>query len=359
MLRTNTARWMENRAMWRIDVQKDGMRRSFYSAKPGRTGQREANKKADEWLEGKTDGDLSKKRVSELYTMWLEEQCQTTSASNVHSIRTRWEPRILPAIGNLRISQVTENDLQKIINAAYADGLAKKSMQNIMANIRQFYKWCRRVKATQLNPEFLQIPAGARAKGAVILQPNDLRKLMTIDTTLYRGKVVPDKYVNAYRFAVLTGLRPGELIGLRWSDIWGVSVHIRRSVNVRGEVTQGKNENAVRSFAMTEQAAQVLEAQRAVSVSESVFDIPSEESLYKRWKVYCSANSITPCSLYQLRHTFVSVCKTLPAGEVKSLVGHSRSMDTFGVYSHTLEGVDTRTAAAVSATFDKLLAVAE
>jgi len=34
-------------------------------------------------------------------------------------------------------------------------------------------------------------------------------------------------------------------------------------------------------------------------------------------------------------------------------------MDTFGVYSHTLEGVDTRTAAAVSATFDKLLAVAE
>lgn len=356
MRRTNTARWLENRAMWRIDVQKDGVRKSFYSTKQGRTGQREANKKADEWLEGKTDTDLSKKRVSELYGMWLEEQRQTTSASNVNSIRTRWEPRILPAIGNLRLTQVTENDLQKIINTAYADGLAKKSIQNIMANIRQFYKWCRRVKASQLNPEFLQIPAGARAKGAVILQPNDLRILMTVDTTLYRGKTVPDKYINAYRFAVLTGLRPGELVGLQWSDIWGTTVHVRRSVNVHGEITQGKNENAVRSFALTEQASLVLDAQRAISVSKSVFDIPSETSLYKRWKVYCAANSITSCSLYQLRHTFVSVCKTLPAGEVKSLVGHSKSMDTFGVYSHALEGEDERTAAAVSATFGRLLA---
>ena len=40
--RTNTAAW--NGKRWRIDVQKDGTRKSFYSSKPGRTGQREANK---------------------------------------------------------------------------------------------------------------------------------------------------------------------------------------------------------------------------------------------------------------------------------------------------------------------------
>ena len=33
--------------MWRIDVQQDGKRKSFYSSRPGRTGQREANAKAD------------------------------------------------------------------------------------------------------------------------------------------------------------------------------------------------------------------------------------------------------------------------------------------------------------------------
>ena len=47
--RTNTAAW--NGKHWRIDVQKDGTRKSFYSSKPGRTGQREANAKADAWLE--------------------------------------------------------------------------------------------------------------------------------------------------------------------------------------------------------------------------------------------------------------------------------------------------------------------
>ena len=51
--RTGTAKWIESRQHWRIDVQSDGERKSFYSAVPGRNGQREANKKADEWLDSK------------------------------------------------------------------------------------------------------------------------------------------------------------------------------------------------------------------------------------------------------------------------------------------------------------------
>ena len=51
MKRTNTAKWIESAGRWQINVQKDGVRKTFTSAKPGRTGQREANKKADEWLD--------------------------------------------------------------------------------------------------------------------------------------------------------------------------------------------------------------------------------------------------------------------------------------------------------------------
>lgn len=51
MKRTNTAKWIESACRWQINVQKDGVRKTFTSAKPGRTGQREANKKADDWLE--------------------------------------------------------------------------------------------------------------------------------------------------------------------------------------------------------------------------------------------------------------------------------------------------------------------
>ena len=50
MKRTNTAKWIESAHRWQINVQKDGVRKTFVSAKPGRTGQREANAKADAWL---------------------------------------------------------------------------------------------------------------------------------------------------------------------------------------------------------------------------------------------------------------------------------------------------------------------
>ena len=38
------------------------------------------------------------------------------------------------------------------------------------------------------------------------------------------------------------------------------------------------------------------------------------------------------------RHTFISIAKQMPEGMVKSIVGHSKSMDTFGVYGHTVDG---------------------
>ena len=71
--------------------------------------------------------------------------------------------------------------------------------------------------------------------------------------------------------------------------------------------------------------------------------------------MFCAANEMEPVSLYELRHTFVSVVKTLPAGEVKPLVGNSQDMDTFGQYSHALTGDAENTARAVNAAFMKLL----
>lgn len=51
----------------------------------------------------------------------------------------------------------------------------------------------------------------------------------------------------------------------------------------------------------------------------------------------------------------MSVVKTLPAGEVKDLVGHSEDMDTFGVYAHTPAGDAENTARAVNGVFLRVL----
>lgn len=354
--RTNTARWTGK--MWRIDVQQDGKRKSFYSSTPGRTGQREANAKADAWLEEGINPRGA--RVEALYKDWFAVQQQTTSTGNCQNIESRWRVWILPRIGRKRITSLTEQDLQGIVNQAYAAGLSKKTLQTLCADLRAFCKYCRACKVTTFHPEGLHVPAGARYKGKKVLQPADLVKLFNSDFTTWRGRRVRDEYINAYRFQVVTGLRPGELLGLRWADIQGGTVTIRRAVNVQGEETQGKNQNAVRSFALSDMARRVLSDQRQISGGhESVFCIQREKTYYSRWKAYCAANGITDCSLYELRHTFVSVVKTLPAGEVKQLVGHSQDMDTFGVYGHALTGDDETTAQAVNGVFLRVLRTAQ
>ena len=352
--RTNTAQWEEKYQRWRIAVQKDGVRKQFYSSTPGRTGQREANRKADSWLE---DGiGVKVGRVEDVYKLWLDGLKLTTSEGNWEPVESRWRVWVLPAIGKKRVNTLTDADLQAIINKAHAAGRSRKTLQLLAGDLRAFCKYCRKSKLSTFLPEDVQIPAGARLKGKKVLQPDDLLKLFSIDTTLYRGKRVHDDYIHAYRFVVLTGLRPGELRGLRWADIKGDTVNLSRSINVKGRETHGKNENAVRSFVLSDVAKAVLEAQRAITGHcESVFCLETERRYYKRWKVFCAVNEMEPVSLYELRHTFVSVVKTLPAGEVKELVGHSEDMDTFGIYSHALTGEDVATAQAVNATFLKLL----
>ena len=350
--RTNTARWIGKR--WRIDVQRNGQRKSFYSSKPGRVGQREANAKADAWLDdGLIGRDL---RVEEAYNLWLETVHMTTGTGNYRNVASRAKTWVFPALGNRKMSSLNEQNLQDIINQAYAAGRSKKMLQNIAMDLRAFCRFCRSSKLSNLVPENLRIPAGARSMGKRILQPSAMLQLFREDTTIYRGKRISDPFINAYRFAVLTGLRPGELMGLRWTDIRGDLLIVQRAINVLGEETRGKNEGAVRSFVLTEHARAVLEAQKALGLkSENIFAIPCQQRLYKRWQAYCKANNIPVISLYELRHTFVSVAKTLPAGEVKALVGHSASMDTFGVYAHELNGDARLTANAIDGLFTRLL----
>lgn len=352
--RTNTAVWEEKYGRWRVAVQKDGVRRQFYSSTPGRTGQREANAKADAWLDEGID--VKARRVEDIFKDWYAAQQKTTGAGNCRNIESRWRTRILPAVGKKRITSLTEQDLQDVVNDAYRDGLAKKSLQSLCADMRAFCKYCRAKKLTTFNPEGVHVPAGARPKGKGVLQPDALSTLLSVDTTLYRGKRVHDDFINAYRFQVLTGLRPGELVGLHWADIKGNTVYISRSVNVLGEETQGKNQNAVRAFALSELARAVLDDQRALTGGEeSVFCLKSEAYYYKRWQVYCKSNGIPPLSAYEMWHSFVSVVKSLPAGEVKTLVGHSQNMDTFGVYAHALSGDDETTAKDVNTVFNRVL----
>ena len=153
--RTNTAVWLEKYNRWQIKVQKDGQRRTFSSAKPGRAGQREANRKADEWLDEGISNASTK--VSKLYAAWLEDLASTAGTSYLTECTKYGEYYILPVCGALKISDLTEGQLQTVLNKAYKQGclkkerqrkpsgqpLSKKTLQGIRSVERAFLKWCR------------------------------------------------------------------------------------------------------------------------------------------------------------------------------------------------------------------------
>ena len=53
------------------------------------------------------------------------------------------------------------------------------------------------------------------------------------------------------------------------------------------------------------------------------------------WLRYCETNNIPHTTLYELRHTFVSVVKKLPEGQIKGLVG-SQPKHGHTVFTHTI-----------------------
>lgn len=338
--RTNTAKWMEKQSRWQINVQKDGERRSFYSSKPGRTGQREANAKADAWLD---DGITDSIRVGTALDKYIDSRIGIVAPETTETEKGRIDLWLRPSIGRKRMQPLTEGDLQAILDAAAKKGRSKKNISNLRGIIVQWLKFCRKNKMTALNPEFLEIPKSAKVKEKRILQPNAIRILFSSDQTVLRGQKVFDPYIYAYRFAVLTGIRPGELLGLRWGDISDGFVSLKRSINIKGRETGGKNGNAKRSFAITGIAQSVIDAQRKISMTESVFEIESQSTFRHRWQKYCEANEIDYVSLYELRHTFISVAKSLSNGELRQLAGHSKNMDTYGVYAHEVQGDKKRT----------------
>lgn len=176
--RVGTASWDEKRQLWRIDVTNEqGKRKSFTSAKPGRTGQRIANAKADEWLASGVA--VPSSRVEELYVQWIQDVMLTTDKSNYLPIQSRWKNHVQPLIGRKKVSSLTEYDLKNIVDVAYSKGLSKKTLTSLCYDLKSFCKWMRLKRISTLHPEDLKPPAGARNSVKTILQPSECSNCST------------------------------------------------------------------------------------------------------------------------------------------------------------------------------------
>ncbi len=363
--RTNSAIWLEKQKRWQIKVQADGERRTFSCSTPGRAGKSECHRKADEWLEQRTVNTNTKVRV--LLPLWIDTLKETTSPDHWRQYDGYVRNWIDPVIGNIKICDVTEQKLQSVINNAYKEGrLAFKTLSNIRSALFSFIKYCRRSGYTKLKPDDLEIPQGAVKGTRVILQPNDIKLLFSRDTELYKRQEIKAWFIHAFRFAVVTGLRPGEIIAAKKTCCTkdGRFV-IRESLNDSQEFTHGKNDNARRTFMLSKRAQKILSDQEELLKQEGVispFLFPeqngqhtNQQNLRRAWSRFKKHNGIVAATPYEMRHTFVSVNKDMPEGLKKMVIGHSKDMDTEGTYGHEMQGDMERAAEYIDAAFDRLL----
>ena len=347
---------------WKINVQKNGVRRSFYSAAPGRKGKAEAESKARDWLEGQSETDPT---FEWAWEQFLESRKQKVGTSGQDGDRWAGQYYLLPALGKKKLSRITVQDWQDILDNAAKDGKAKATIINIKTRITNFRKFCVKKRWPYENLELLEV-GGAPKKEKRILSQEDIKAIFSDSTSTWYRKPVRDPWWNAYRLAIVMGYRRGEVCGFQWEDLDGEWLTMNRSINKWQEITPGKNANAHRRVQLPKLAVEILNDQKAYLKSEGIISpwiFPDEygkqldpDDLYHAWDRYLKYHEIDHVSFHEIRHTMISLSKKLPRELVKAVVGHSEDMDTFGVYGHMSSEDFDEAAAALDATMAKVLA---
>ena len=345
-----SAKWDGKR--WRLRVTENGVTRSFQSNLPGRKGKAEVEEKARRL--GRLTDLCTFRDAWDRYLEELEHLTGPEHLRNTESIGRNYFTELM----NRKLVEITTYEYQRLIfqsKKKNGEPLAKKTYNNIKTTLINFSKFCVRAGLLDKPLSELQLPREAKKVGKAILQPDQARRLF--------NEFEDEWYINLWRWLLATGCRPGEAFGLMWSDIHDGLVTISRAYNYQGRMTEGKNENARRTFALNSILNKILEDQKEKTWrirSEYVFcnhaGKPARQSDARHSWDRIAASLDTLASPYSLRHTFISyMSTTLPEQALKAIVGHSTSMDTYGVYKHAVNGEERRTAEQVNDALIRIL----
>lgn len=172
--------------------------------------------------------------------------------------------------------------------------------------------------------------------------------------------IIGNTYEYQYRFLLQTGLRTGEMVGLRWSDIDldNRTLTINHTMEYRHStkewrVGEPKSKSGYRTIPLTDEAVEILKLQKQKNRSFKVIPMewadivflckkgtPVKNSTYDTMLFkLCDKAGIERFSMHVLRHTFATRC--IEAGmkpkTLQTILGHSNIGITMNLYVHTTE----------------------
>lgn len=336
---------------------REGKMYSFSSTIPGPKGRKEVIQKYDKWYYGEASGEKTVERVAMEYL----EDVKARRGENSEAF-TQYERYIrlyiVPRCGQKKICKMTLRDWQSLINEAQGrnKALSEKTLKNLRGIIVGIIKFGYEDYQCELLRGDLYIPKGHSKKEKEFLDKDDVRRLLEPSDLWYHP---------LFCFLLLTGMRPGEALGLKASEISQDKIIIRRAINAKGQITEGKNENAKRMVPIGALASSIL--RKTIQRNEEmnlrtdwIFCSPdgsqgNQSTMRNHWQILKTERDL-PGTVYSLRHTFITMMKNiLPEQTIKDIVGHSVSMDTFGTYGHIIDGEQKRAADVIDLTFGQNL----
>ena len=195
---------------------------------------------------------------------------------------------------------------------------------------------------------------------AVALPKLEHKEMQTIPAEQLQAFLQEAKATGVYEMYYIelaTGLRRGELLGLKWSDIdWknGI-IKVRRQVaRVDGQIVEAplKTKNSYRAVSISPQAIEVLREQKRKTNDQYVFPSPnggpiSPDSVNNMLKRMLERAGIPKVRFHDLHHSYAVVA--IKSGDdiktVQENLGHATAAFTLDVYGHVTEKMKQESAA--------------
>lgn len=321
-------------------------------------------------IEEGTAVDPSKEMVGEFLVRWLRDYGRPRLApSTLESYEGKIRLYILPALGHVPLQKLQPLHLQSLYAALLDRGLSPRTVQYVHRIIHRALVMAVRWQLVARNvADAVEAPV-PRRKEMPLPDAPDVQRLLAAFAGDTLGPLVAA--------AVYTGLRRGELLGLRWSDVdlEQQVIHVRRSMQRiigQGRITrEPKTEKARRVVDFPDSLVPIL---RRLRRNQAKDRLAMPEFWEDHGLVFCQANGrpLDPSGVsrrfhrmavaagfpglrfHDLRHIYASLLLKLGIHPkvVQGLLGHSTVNITLDTYSHVLPGIKAEAAAKL----DNLLA---
>ena len=344
--------------------------------------QKSALKQLHQLLDLYRDVDLTEEcrmTLGEWMDKWMDEYMIFTIKENtIKGYRSQIDHQIKPFIGHKQLASLTTADIQKFYNKIKKEGrvhphpihghvLSDSMVRKIHMMLHEAMEVAVRERYIVRNPtDNTTIPKKTTTEKQVLDDSQLNRFLEAIQGEPY--------WHDFFYVEVMTGLRRGEICGIKWSDIDfnEGTLCIKRSVSTKegGGVSIGetKTDAGVRTIIMPPSVATLLWKKRSDAINEWVFPHytnPSDplhpSSAYKKLKTLLKRLELPLLRFHDLRHTFATQATDggVDPKTLAGILGHTDASFTLDTYTHVTSDMQRGASAIVNNMMQQFLITEE